>query len=712
MTAQITVAICTYNRYPLLRKLVSILSEQTLPRRMFKILAVDNSNDEAGRNAFAKEAKEQTGLEVVYSSPPGLSRARNVALEKCETEYIAYIDDDALPSPEWLAAIISAFKQSGASVVAGPIEPIWPSPPPDWLPDKYLGCLAILDYGPSDRNLSEYEFAYGTNMAFRASALREVGGFNVGLGRIGSRTLISDEEIETQIAMRKRGHKIFYAAAARVYHRVHENRLSRNYFRARMAWQGVSTLMHDSPLWCFQRSRQEVIRASTELGISECVHRLFSPQDAATFSAQIDLIYHLFLIILNSNNQKDDAFELQFSVFTEKLDAGPANSMVASVSRETSHHFHSTALIGLETKHLFVDSPSSHAFLFNVYADIPGSQMITFPGDFWDRCDGELEYLENSLGPQIQTLTFSTVEPLIYGPRSPGFKAMVSHLEIPVFGILHRLPGTSEQANSLSEVAKRVQIIVLAEAMADRLRDAYGVKNVVYLPLHPTHSLYIGQDGEDAYKCTGALPGQVIFSVIGEARKGKGIELLLAALEHVVPKDREQMFFLFAGRAKDIDAQKVKNRLAIARCAGYVDLRQSKDPLNYTVLTEQEFGQYINITDVGVLLYQGDQRNCMSGILPNYAWGRKPVIVTGNSVVGQLVRKYNLGIVLTKETPRFAAEALTTALHVSQRRLTSQYANESFRRMIATEAVVQRLSFILNGKITAGVDSSRVHQVS
>lgn len=700
-TALITVAICTYNRYALLRTLVATLSDQTLSRSMFEILIVDNTDNEADRELYAKEVHGQPGLEVVYSSPPGLSRARNVALEKCRTEYIVFIDDDALPGPEWLASLLGAFRQSDASVVAGPIEPVWPGAKPDWLPRKYLACLTILDYGTSDRLLSEYEFAYGTNMAFKTRALREAGGFNVSLGRIGGRTLISDEEVETQITLRSGGHKVFYSAAARVYHRVHENRLSRNYFRARMAWQAVSTLMHDSPLWWREQSYEEIARASADLGVSEFVQRLFAPTDAGTFSAQINLIYHLFLVTLDLNNEADAVFEQRLSAL-----AAPASADVTPSGGQAPYIRRTSAPIGPDTRHLFADSPSAHVFLFDLYAEIPGTQLISFPANLWDRCDNELEYLENSLGPQIQTLTFTTLEPFVYGPRWPGFDALLNRLDIPVLGILHRLPWTADHAAALQNVAKRVQIIVLAESMVDSLRDTYGISNVIYLPLHPTHAMYIGLEKKGVRERIGAAPGQIIFSILGEAREGKGIGLLLAALDHLAPEDRARMFFLFGGRAKDIDADSVQGKLEAARCAGFADLRQSAGSLNFAVLTEQELGQYINVTDVGVLLYQDDQRKCMSGVLPNYAWGQKPVIATDNSIVGRLVRKYGLGLALRTETPQVVAEALTAMLRAYREGTVHRYANESFRAMISTEAVVRRFSSILCGEIISGTGTS------
>ncbi len=709
-TALITVAICTYKRYALLRALVAALSSQTLLRSMFEVLIVDNTDNEADRNLYAKEVHGQAGLEVVYSFPPGLSRARNMALEKCKTDYIVFIDDDALPSPEWLGSILDAFRKSGASVVAGPIDPKWPGPKPDWLPSKYLGCLTILDHGAIDRQLSDYEFAYGTNMAFRASALREVGGFNAALGRTGSKTLISDEEIEVQIALRARGHKIYYAHGAKVSHLVHEDRLSRNYFRARMAWQAVSTLMHESPLWHPAGSRQELAHASRVLGIEGSLADLFSCRDATNFSAQIDLIYHLFLLVLNANGEDDDAFERQFALLrelpSESRSGDPADS--CSELREAHQIAHRAAAIGVGTRHLFVEGHSGHAFLFDVYGSLPHSQLLTLPADPWGRCEAELQYLEASLSPNLETLTFLTLEPLAYGPSSPALIGLLDRLDVPAFGILHRLPWTPEHAQSLREVAKRLnKIIVLAEGMGRRLREECGIENIAYLPLHPTHHMYIDRDRQGIRENLGIRSDQVVFSLLGEARKGKGIELLLAALKHVPPADRARMFFLFAGRAKDIDATEVEHQLAIFGCHGLADLRRSEDPLHFAVLSEREFGRYIAASDIGLLLYQGDQRNCMSGGLPNYVWGRMPVISTDDSIVGELVRSYGLGDTLKSETPEEVANALCVALYREREVVSCPDRFEPFRSTLAPEAIVESLAEILEFQKKSHLSSAR-----
>ena len=87
--ALITVAICTYNRHEHLKKLLPLLlSDQTLSEDLYRIIIVDNSDERQARQSFSRQFSEHSNVSIIESSPPGLSRARNVALEACATRYI------------------------------------------------------------------------------------------------------------------------------------------------------------------------------------------------------------------------------------------------------------------------------------------------------------------------------------------------------------------------------------------------------------------------------------------------------------------------------------------------------------------------------------------------------------------------------------------------------------------------------------------------
>ena len=242
--------------------------------------------------------------------------------------------------------------------MAGPIYPIWPHAQPEWLPHKYVGCLTILDHIKNDRWLSGNEVAFGTNMAFKADVLREIGGFNVGLGRRGAHSLLSEEEVEAQLALRQRGHRTFYAAAAGVDHAVHPDRLTRNYFRARMAWQAVSALLRDPPLQHSDWSQREIRTAADKLGLRELISKLMTDGDAQTFSAQLDFIYHLFAILLESKDLDDLSVEGMFAASSDmptiERPYRPSRDAYLPVPAECSHSaYHQTPHRGGKARAFF-----------------------------------------------------------------------------------------------------------------------------------------------------------------------------------------------------------------------------------------------------------------------------------------------------------------------------------------------------------------------
>lgn len=686
---QITVAICSYNRHDPLRKLLRALEGQTLARHLFAILVIDNSDDEGAREQFAKEFAGTRGLDVLFSTPPGLSRARNMAVDVCKSKYIAFIDDDAMPSPNWLGSLLTAFEKTEAGIIAGPIKPIWPKRKPDWLPSKYIACLTILDLGFADRWMTESEFAYGANMAFAVEGLRKVGGFNTVLGRSGSNTLLSEEEIEVQIAIRTQGYRAYYSAKAEVSHIVHSNRLTRNYFRARMAWQAVSSLIRSPPLKHGHWSRMEIDRAAKRLGIADLISKLITHQDAETFSAQLDLIYHLFALFLESKDVDDVTFEGPFhpKVSTRVPDSSDKISQDA---------YKPSAAISRKTEHIFVEGRPSHFFLYNLYSQVPRSQILIFEQDMRRNFDQSLAYLKRSLLPTVQSITFITVEPLIYGPSNWAFKQLMQDLDVPCFGILHRLPENPQQANALHEISVSFRaLIVLAEELIGTLREEVGISGVLYLPLHPSAHTYLLRDPQKMRRRIGVLPEQVVFALIGELRRGKGLELFLNALDYLPAAAREQMFFLVAGRPNRVDDNTLPDLLKKKNAHFHLDLRKSEDPLKYNVLSDREIGEYFNVSEIGLLLYQYEQRKCMSGVVANYVWNRKRVIATFDSVVGRLVERYHLGITLTEETPQALAKAMVEALHRYRDGWVPSKAYEAYRAQVDPESVVASIKNIV-----------------
>ena len=112
-----------------------------------------------------------------------LSQSRNVGIRVASGEIVAFIDDDAIPEPEWLEQLVAAFNSADVGAAGGLVF--------DHTGYSYQYRYAACDrLGNAILNLTEpfeqssfplsARFAYvqGTNCAFRRTTLVEIGGFD------------------------------------------------------------------------------------------------------------------------------------------------------------------------------------------------------------------------------------------------------------------------------------------------------------------------------------------------------------------------------------------------------------------------------------------------------------------------------------------------------------------------------------------------------
>lgn len=112
MASRVTVIICTRDRPTQLEACLNSLAAQYYQH--FEILVVDNGTiDSTG------EICRALGVPVIRERVPGLTRARNLGARAARGELVAYLDDDAVPEPHWLDALVREFDDQRVSAVAG-----------------------------------------------------------------------------------------------------------------------------------------------------------------------------------------------------------------------------------------------------------------------------------------------------------------------------------------------------------------------------------------------------------------------------------------------------------------------------------------------------------------------------------------------------------------------------------------------------------------
>lgn len=213
-----------------------------------EVVVVDSASPAAAAEEIARLA-HSFGARLIRAERSGLSHARNIGLAAAGTAWTAFLDDDAVPAPDWARrmeeAIASLPPESAA--LGGRILPHWEGPLPAWWPPALRGVLTIVEWegrGEEGRDLPDGVAVYGANMAFRTDALLAIGGFPEELGRVGDR-LLSGEEVEVLDRLRAKGHRVFYDGRVTVRHSIQRDRLRPDWLLSRLHWQGATDALRD-----------------------------------------------------------------------------------------------------------------------------------------------------------------------------------------------------------------------------------------------------------------------------------------------------------------------------------------------------------------------------------------------------------------------------------------------------------------------------------
>jgi glucosyl-dolichyl phosphate glucuronosyltransferase len=237
-----SVIVPTFGQRPgyLLDALVSVL-HQKFPRKDYEVVVVDNSPNGAAL-PIVEQARTQTGNEIRYVQEPqlGLLYARHAGAKAAHGDVLVFIDDDVITQPEWLGALVEAFKNPDVACTGGKALPQWEKTPPDWYDQFEPGYLSLLDLGEETLDLKYPVCVWGCNMAVRKSALFETGGFNP--DGIGDRKRIwfrGDGECGLQEKITNSGLRIIYEPDAWLIHRIPASRLTPEHFYWRFFIQGI-----------------------------------------------------------------------------------------------------------------------------------------------------------------------------------------------------------------------------------------------------------------------------------------------------------------------------------------------------------------------------------------------------------------------------------------------------------------------------------------
>jgi GT2 family glycosyltransferase len=205
------VVIPTRNRPAQLHRLLDALSQQTLTD--YDVVVVDQSD--AVDPSLKERVEGSDRLHLVHDEGRGASHARNVGWRTVGADWIAYLDDDCIPEPDWVAALAGEIgSDPSAELIMGDVA-AHEAPAGDYLP------VAVF---PVDRPRvvrgrfsRPWRVAYSVAMAIRRSALDRLGGWDERFGP-GSPDYPASDDMDLNYRLLRSGGSAYLTPRLRAFH--------------------------------------------------------------------------------------------------------------------------------------------------------------------------------------------------------------------------------------------------------------------------------------------------------------------------------------------------------------------------------------------------------------------------------------------------------------------------------------------------------------
>jgi len=208
---RVAICIATFKRPELLRSLLNGISQLTFRKVIcpdMEIIVVDNDESQGAEEVCRAVA---VPWPVRYAVEPdrGITRVRNCAIaEAGSVDFIAFIDDDEVPSAKWLDELLWAQAEFNADVVSGPVQPQYAAGVAHWVKRGGFFEGRVADTG------TERETCATNNVLIGAHVFRAVTGFDDAFALSGA------EDTDFFLRVRKAGHKIIWSQEAVVFEAV------------------------------------------------------------------------------------------------------------------------------------------------------------------------------------------------------------------------------------------------------------------------------------------------------------------------------------------------------------------------------------------------------------------------------------------------------------------------------------------------------------
>jgi GT2 family glycosyltransferase len=175
-----------------------------------------------------------TVLQNLYAQ--GVSGNRNTGAFHTGTSLIAFLDDDTVASPDWLASLVVPFADPRVVGTGGGIHPAWEHSEPRWMPAEFLWAVGG-SYAGMPTSTAQIRNVWSASMVVRRDTFLAVGGFRTGFGKLGSQNRPEDTELCLRMSALAGG-RWMYVPHATIRHEVPASHSTFGFFLRRCYAEG------------------------------------------------------------------------------------------------------------------------------------------------------------------------------------------------------------------------------------------------------------------------------------------------------------------------------------------------------------------------------------------------------------------------------------------------------------------------------------------
>ena len=288
-SVDMTVALCTHNPQPsTLAAVLDAVTPQLDDVSEAELVVVDNASSPPVSEG---ELLEGRSARLVEEPTPGLTAARQAAIENATGDVILFVDDDNVVGPRYLATVADLFSADPAlGLLGGRVLPDYQEDPPAWLAE-FEPWLAIRRHDRDahfEATAPPYSdgFPVGAGFAVRrelaVAYLEDCATTSRIEGRLGT-ALSSGEDTDLALFILSRGSKLAVTGALTVIHVIDGGRLGEDYLE-RLAAAHITSALALEEKWAgrlgaavFPGLRQPMLMVIAKM-LAAAVLGLWSPR--------------------------------------------------------------------------------------------------------------------------------------------------------------------------------------------------------------------------------------------------------------------------------------------------------------------------------------------------------------------------------------------------------------------------------------------------